>query len=180
MVNTFFKQLKEHLETDLPWLDNVGSNVTYFKGQNGIVPISCFSEECKKNTGYLVPGNGAINIMFFEFLRSKKNLNDPCLEVNQIEFNLFFWFNCELIDVEIGGQEVDCCEKIDFLYNEIAKSLKKLGIFTIFTVDYNISAPYLTDKTTFYPYFNFKMKLGTTVTFNPCGNGDITVTPKVC
>lgn len=180
MINTFFKQLQEHLKTDLPWLETVGRNVSYLQGKDGLIPVSCIDDECKGSTTALVPVSGKSNILFFDFRNSSKSLNDPCISSNKVEFDIFFWFDCTKLDVVVDGLEIECCEKLDFLYNSIEKSLQSLGIFTIFGTSYNIDAPFLTEKMRYYPYFNFKLRVGTTITFDECSYNNVDIQIKQC
>jgi hypothetical protein len=179
MISKFFNDLAEYLQSELTWLDRVGSNVTLLKKDNIFIPISCFNDECK-NSNYLIPNNGISNILFFEFNSTSKSLKDPCTEINRLNFDLFFWFNCEKLDINVNGSDIDCCEKSDYLYSEILRVINKTNNVVINGVNYNINAGYLNDRTRYFPYFNFKINMTGTTVANPCENNNLEIQIKQC
>lgn len=183
MVNDFFKGLSDHIAINCPFIERVGKNVNYIQNEKGsVLPVQCFDEDCNEPKTYLLPQKSVDSLLFFELNSSVKEVDDSCHQVYRLNFNVFFWYNCEKIDVTVNGNEKKCCKKIDYLHNEIIKCIKSYKNAVYNSTEFGISRRYINDDLNYHPFYNFFLNFDVRVTFNPCENNEeiIEINAKEC
>lgn len=183
MVNDFFKGLSDHIAINCPFIERVGKNVNYIQGEKGfVIPVQCFDEDCNESKTYLLPQKSVDSLLFFELNSSVKEVDDSCHKVYRLNFNVFFWYNCEKIEIIVDGQEKKCCDKIDYLHREIIKCINSYKNSVYNSTEFSISRRYINDDLNYHPYYNFFLNFDVRVDFNPCEKNEeiIEINAKEC
>lgn len=183
MVNEFFKELSDHIAINCPFIERVGKNVNFVKGEKGFVlPVQCFDEDCDEVKTFLLPQKSIDSLIFFELNSAVKEVDDSCSQIFRLNFNAFFWYNCEKIEVIIDGTPKKCCEKIDYLHQKIIKSIMSFKNSVYNSTEFQTSKSYVIEDMNYHPYYNFLINFDVRVHHDPCENNEkeILIKAKEC